>query len=456
MSVPAQRLAVPPIPMRRVLPAAGKASWKSYISFPLFLWFILWGAVNTEPERIVSPTLSSMDIVHQTRALGPMIGFLLAWFWMGRSALVPLPIPLKIWAAYGCVGLIASFQSENLIRSAWWAMAYLGIIAVVKVNMPVRDTFQSLVRVNRLSWGIITLVLVVLLIAAREYLYVETAEGGSMYGLIQRVESVGSMPMSRETGLARMASVPAIVAFVGLWYSRSMGQRLSYLVVLGGSGYLIYLMQSRGALLALLLAFATVTYFMGTRSRVVGVLFAGTLALAVFSEILPQETTETLWRHVTRGDTSFDALAQMTGRVNTWERAMHAVAESPLVGWGYEADRWMFGEHAHNTYVYALLTGGFLGVSLLIFGLAWTWISAFLAAARGRAEQIGHASTFLQCVGILAFFTARGIPEVCGASFSIDTLIMVPAMAFIYLVSRVGTWDEPEDARRLRMSARRT
>ena len=151
--------------------------------------------------------------------------------------------------------------------------------------------------------------------------------------------------------------------------------------------------------------------------------------LALAANLVPQSVVD----HIERGEDSAE-LASLTGRTRDWETATEYIAKSPLVGWGAEADRWLFDTHVHNAYLYAAMQSGVPGALLFAGGLVWVWIGVWRVATSGIAERLGSAS-FAQCLGLLAFFTVRSIPEVSGAMFAVDLMVMLPAMAYITVLA---------------------
>jgi O-antigen ligase len=95
-------------------------------------------------------------------------------------------------------------------------------------------------------------------------------------------------------------------------------------------------------------------------------------------------------------------------------------------------------EHVHNTYMYALISAGFAGTAAFVGGLAWAWIIFLRSMRRGIADRYGQRAFLIQAGGILAFFTVRSIPEVCGAMFGVDFMVMLPALAYLTILDQKG------------------
>ena len=189
---------------------------------------------------------------------------------------------------------------------------------------------------------------------------------------------------------------------------------------------MVYLMQSRGAIVAFAFTLVFMFYLAGARSRWLILLMLVILAGIVIADAIP----EPVIRHLMRAERLED-LKGMTGRTRDWRTAWKASLRSPIWGWGPQADRYFCQQHVHNTYMYALLTAGFPGLAAFVIGLVWAWLQFWRAmrsfAALARPERV----MLLQVGGILAFFTVRGIPEVSGVLFTVDLLLMLPAVAYL-------------------------
>lgn len=415
-----------------------RMAWGSYVSLAFGLWVVLWMAINAGgPAVFESVGAGVMQTVHLIRATFPLFVFVLTL--PGLIGRQKLPGPLLLWMIYSLLGLVASFAAPVPIHSLYWATSYLAIFTAMAVCLRREDLLRSTIRLNHVSWLVVTCVLAVLLVVARDQLYVETTTGITGYGLISRMGgSVAGMSMSRETGLARMAAIPAIVCFVLLWRDRSGARKALWLVLSLGSCFLIYVMQSRGALAGLAFAMVVVVYLMGRRFWIMGIAVLLMCVLAVAIEIVPSEISDRILAHLTRGE-NVEQLTTLTGRTESWTRAWTYVSDNPVLGWGFEADRDLMAmEHVHNTQLYVMLTAGVPGLILVCWGLLWVWFRVLRAARLAMPEHGIEKTTFLQTAGILAFFTVRSIPEVCGVSFTIDSLVMLPAMAYLALLGKRG------------------
>ena len=467
--------------------------WAPMMCVAGVLWLMLWAGINTGPWVFRRTPEGLREGVHYVRtalplavlAAAPLVG------WTGyrrrrrkpsprrgtvvakrpfapaaknRSA-VPassagLPGPLLLWLLYGLVGFGASALSPRPPDAAYWGACYLAVFAALAAYLRGGDPLRRAAELNWLTWAAVTGILAILCVVARHVLSSAVQGDMSAYNVMSATGgSVGGMAMSRSTGMARFAAVPAVLAYVMLWRDKRLLRRVFWASLFAAACLLIYMMQARGTTFSLVFALAAATYALGMRARVVGAAVLVVGALAVAAEVVPRETLGGVATHVTRGD-SVDEMRGMTGRLRDWERSRPHVAASPVVGHGFQADRFLgfaVGGHIHNTYLYALLTAGGVGLGLFLAGLTWTWIAAWQLMRRATREQMGTSAMFAQSVGILAFFTMRSIPEVSGALFAVDLMVMVPAMAYLALLARQrGERMGPLQDRKSEIGSRRT
>jgi O-antigen ligase len=424
--------------------STGRKSWRShYLSFPTLLLIMVWFGIDTGPWALREEPSGLLGWFHAIRTVFPIIVLSLAaiivlarWKQGGRV----FSAPVKLWLVYGAVGLFSCLFSPRPFDAAYWAVAYLSVFAAIKLFLQGEDVLGRAVRLNYLTWLITAVVLAVLVFAAQDVLFVQTPLGLSGYGIFSRMQTIAEASMSRSTGLARFAAIPGIVSFVFLW-RRGAGKRLFWLALFISSAVLVYLMQSRGAFFGFCSALAFAMLFLGRRTRIAGAILLIFFLLFLYSDIIPEQLSENVSAFILRGQDT-DELATLTGRTVTWNLGWEEVKESPVFGWGFQADRFLLGQHAHNAYLYALMTSGFVGGTAFVGGLIWAWL-IFLRILRKRtADRLGQKVFLIQVGGILAFFTVRSIPEVSGAMFGIDLMLMVPVMAYLGILNQYPSTSE--------------
>ena len=395
---------------------------------PTVAWLLLWASINTGPWEIRHLFSGGMGVVNGLRAVGPVVIFILGLFLLlARNKETPataMTWPEKFFCLYGFAMLLSSIQVSPWFDAAYWAFAFIATLLVVRSFLGGSALLANIVWLNILTWAITSIVLVVLLFVAREALF--GAETG--YGVVNRVGDLSIGPMSRSTGLARFASIPAIIAFVLLWRMQSVWQWVLTASVFLISIWLVWFMQSRGAIFSLAFALGFVMLFKGRWPRVMGIFLVVISILVGAGGIVSQDTINYIWDHITRG-TGAEGFRDMSGRDLIWQHAWEAIKEQPIIGYGPQADRRIIFANAQNGVIYAMLCAGGMGLIGYVGGMISAWW--YFIKIKMRFKLSSFESDFtMMCAGILAFFTLRSYPENAAALFSIDLLVQYPVMVF--------------------------
>jgi len=126
---------------------------------------------------------------------------------------------------------------------------------------------------------------------------------------------------------------------------------------------------------------------------------------------------------------------KFTGRTAVWVDGLRLLKESPVIGYGFNADRLLLNTHMHNSLMQALIQTGLLGTLLFISAILMGWVlllKILLNLGRLPSEQ---KYLVIQAGGILAFLTVRSFPESTGAFFGVDWLILAPILLYLYTVN---------------------
>jgi len=415
-------------------------SWKQYyLSFTALLWVSLWLSINTGPWVLNRSPGGFSELINYARTISPFFVLVIAGFTAfgtKKGHTSPLSGPVKWWLVYGLVSLFACFMSVSPADAIYWAFIYLSVFAVLNAYVKGPDALNKAVHINYLSWFVTGAVLLVLLFIARDVLFVESRWGLTGYGIYGAMPTVADMPMSRSSGLARFAAIPGVIAFVLLWKGRI--KRLVWAAVFVFSAILVYLMQSRGAILGFGFALSFVMLFLGRKTRAVGIFLGILIFILLFTDIIPEDFVRFQMERFMRGQDT-DQFYSMTGRSRAWDNGWYEAMKSPVIGWGPQADRMLIDEHVHNTYLYTFLSAGFIGAVAFAGGIIYAWLIFFRMLKKGIAEKYDQKTVFIQIGGILAFFTIRSIPEVSGAMFGIDLMLMLPALVYLTVLYKTDS-----------------
>jgi O-antigen ligase len=223
-------------------------------------------------------------------------------------------------------------------------------------------------------------------------------------------------------GVGRYALVSIIVAGTRIQFQQGK-KKLLWLPILVPSLYVLARTQSRTALLGL--AAASILFVL-MRKADWRLIISGPIASYL------------IWisGYKWRSGGSFERLVDLAGRENAWERAIDLIKQSPLLGWGFHADRiLMQSEHMHNSFLHSMIQSGIIGTIFFVVAFLAIWVLIIRTRIMGRTKDIQGKDKLLimESVMILGFMTARSFFESTGAFYGVDLLLIVPSMAFIHL-----------------------
>jgi hypothetical protein len=409
--------------------------WVGWLA--LLSWVGCWAAINAGPWYLEDEPQTFVDWFNALRAFGCLLPLVL-W---------PLMLPLRrhrtrvptlaegMWIGYGVLSLNAALLTGADFSVWYWALAYLGVFLVIDWSIGDIDPVPRAIMTNRLMWLIATLLFVWMLFAARDVLLVQGEGGLTAYGLVQRADLGSLGPISRSTGMARLAILPAVVGLVMALGGRGFG-RLLWAALSLGSMLGIWWFQSRQGLVGAAFALGFVVWLFGGRARLIGIVMMLLAGLALVGGLFPQDWLRYLTAYATRGEGLSD-LQSMTGRDLIWRLGWRVVEQAPWLGFGPQADRRLIGLNAQNGLLYAALAAGYPGAVLYLGGLLWGWVLFARAVLRDYARDHAEWLFLLQVGGIMAYLTIRNIPENTAALYSVDLLLHAPLLAYLGTLERV-------------------
>jgi O-antigen ligase len=393
----------------------------------LLLWVCLWANLNTGFWNIQSPS-SFDDWQLAIRATLPFVVFPIALLLLlGRRDLeLSWRNPSLLLMAYGTLAALASLYSPEPGPSLYWSLAFMATIVAAWTFIDPRNLAGSSRQLLQLTW--VATFIVAALIARQAshaiFGHVQTAYGS----VTKELED-----QSRSSGVARWAAVPGLVCLVRAYHNRRAVMIALYLTLAALAFFIVYRMQSRGAVFGIVaaLAFALV---IESRMRRYALPFAVMAIVFVLFLDSPATISNRVTTYLERGQSREEFLS-MTGRTRAYRKGIAAFEEAPILGRGQWADRLIFQEHIHNSYLQALLNAGILGG--LPYFVSWLsgWVLFFHLHKRSRLLNPEDRLSLLEAGTVMMFFTARSIPETTTASFSVDLLVMIAV--YVYLESLV-------------------
>ena len=433
---------------------------------PLGLWGLLWLSVSPGSTGEIFHPGSLTALINGLRSIFPFVAASLAAVLLIYKLIRNYPrgfrflSPLGMATIYGLVGVLAVWKSPDSAVALRWVALYLSVPLVLWAVVWGAEPLEQIRRIIRITWLAMTLGTIALFAIAMFYLdlwnvladpaqLLECKDGGWNDLTSGRL---------RSTGVGRYAAIAAIVAISGLW-QRSW--RTAWATVLVISVLLLLYSGARGAFGGFVVGAAmTVLLYGGRRALVAGVLamvvlvpvFWATSAddafldNCVFRTVQIQalaptpvqdQPTEILSDQGSRRIRA--EFFEFTGRSAVWAEALRLVRDSPILGYGFHADRLLLGTHAHNAVVHSLIQTGVAGTLPFLGALLFAWLSLIRVTKRLNSLPITHKHLVIQSGGILAFLSMRAFPESTGAFFGVDWLILAPLLLYLHLVASEGT-----------------
>ena len=395
--------------------------------FKCALWLMLWGSINAGPWNLRDPQ-GFTGYIHAGRALLPLLVLpaSIVIICNRRNLLrVPLFAPSRLLAIYGLAGFILSVRSPEPFEAFYWAAAYLAAVAtaVSFTASPLRE--RDVRWPILLSWLCVFVILTGAIIFCRGLIF---SEAGSAYDTYSYAwSSVYGMPMVLSSGMGRNAGVIGVVVACTLLRKKTW-RRLLWVPPFLFFTFVVFRMQSRGAMIAYTVTLLFIFAMVGVRWRVIGPIVA--LMIVVVLPATSRQWYEESYVYYTRG-ADREGVITLSGRTDIWALSDAALRDAWIVGWGHQGDRTVVGRHIHNAILYAAIATGFPGCIVYVTSWIQSWAILWRSLRRNTWTMMGSGRWLLESTAIFLFFSIRSITETTTASFSIDLLVVLPLIVYV-------------------------
>ena len=390
----------------------------------LILWTCLWCNLNTGFYNFGIAN-SIYDWQLSIRAALPFLVLPAAGLLLLRRRKLHLPrnAPSRLLLVYGVIATFASIFSPRPLWSLYWSMAFVATILAAWAFVDRTDPIDAARELLLVTWVATFIVAAIIAYQSRNSMFGEPGRGYEVMGTLNG--------LSRSSGVARWAAVPGLVCLVRAYHTRRLSHITFFLGVAAVSFFIVYRMQSRGAVFGSIAALLFVL-LVSSRMRRYALPFATVAILVILVLDSPNTVSNNVVTYLQRGETREQFLS-MTGRTRAYEHGFAAFQDAPLFGRGQWADRLTIGEHAHNSFLQALLNGGIFGGIPYFASWVTGWMLFYKLQKRSARLTPDDRVHLLECGAVMMFFTVRAIPETTTASFSVDLLVMVAV--YVYLES---------------------
>jgi O-antigen ligase len=371
---------------------------------------------------------STTELIHGVRAYFPILA---AWF----ASLVIIMRASRMFSwIMGPLGLVLFYATAGLISSAilspsptfalYYGANYLAVVLVLLAVVPVDDPLPDLRKVLDLTWFVgtmFTLGLLGLIPFLGSQAIAETDASPVGMSAYNVVGTIIGMPSTRNTGFARYAAISALVALPGLMRKGRLPIRVIWGLLFTASLYALILANGRTEMLAFVAGIALI-FWADKRRRFIyflaGIAAAITLGMRGFFS--------GFFLYITRTgqiDTT------MTGRTATWSDGLHVIWDSPWVGFGFQADRYLLHAHMHDAFIHVLIQSGLLGGGAILLGIVIAW---FYLIKYFFLEQPPDKSLIPpEIPAVFLFVTISSVTESTFAYFSAAWLLSAPIVAYV-------------------------
>jgi len=252
----------------------------------------------------------------------------------------------------------------------------------------------------------------------------------------------------RSSGMARMALVTSISATIYLLFRKNnfyASFLLFILVVLSSTFCLLFQSRTMSFIYLCLMFLLTLiilykNFIKNYKKCLILLLMPFVLALIYNHLLLNQNNKVSTTLYQNKGSTittginkNFENLLTRNHEENfssyrfeNWKKIFEISKTNKFIlGYGFQADRKLINQSVHNVYLYALISGGILGIILIIcISVRSAWTSFFLlfnySILKKKLEPIDLISSFL-----ILLFLLRGLLETSYGIYSIDYLFFI-------------------------------
>jgi O-antigen ligase len=340
-----------------------------------------------------------------------------------RKLKLPRTSPSRLLMVYGCFAAFAAIFSPEPMWSLYWSVAFLATIFAAWTFIDRAEPMNSARVLLVVTWVATFVVAAIVGYQARNSVF---GEGGTGYGVIGELHD-----LSRSSGVARWAAVPGLVCLLRAYHTRKVSVIAFYLGAAAISFFIVYRMQSRGAIFGVVAALLF-ALLVSSKMRRYALPFAAVAIVFILILDSPATVSNRVASYLERGQTP-EAFLSMTGRTRAYKHGLAAFQEAPIFGRGQWADRLVIGEHVHNSFLQALLNAGILGGIPYLGSWVFGWVLFYKLQKRSASLLSEDRIHVLECGTVMMFFSVRAIPETTTASFAVDLLVMVAV--YVYLES---------------------
>lgn len=468
-------------------------SWDWRLITVLGMWILVWAGYNTGIERVANPGFPHgvLDLAHGLRAFLPIAaGIATIIFLVAKKQALPfkfLLTPCGLLLLYAFAGIISSVLSNHVVFALYWAAMFGAVLLVLLAHLWQENTkaLDCLAWIIKSNWVIAGLLAFGLLVYFLAQPGVFSSLTLNFLVCVKRpYEGLGTITAglaqfgvaaSRPTGFGRYAGIAAIAAFVA-FLQASPKKKLLPLLLFSLFAALVFFSKGKTEIIAFMVSLAGIAIILKKYTLRMAALFVvmAVLAAAIVFLNIPCANPDALLGFFIRSNhavvepghvvvainpapassgspvvasapapapagpttqpKNIKSLVTLSGRTDgIWKDSWNLFLSEPLIGRGFQADRYFLGgQHAHNTVLHALVQTGLIGTLLFIAAFCWA-IYMLLRLLKNPVISHSQKIFLVEIAAVMIFLLVRGITESL-AFYSADWLFMAPLIAYIQVL----------------------
>jgi len=120
-----------------------------------------------------------------------------------------------------------------------------------------------------------------------------------------------------------------------------------------------------------------------------------------------------------------------SGRFNDWKKLLNFAVKKPILGYGFQADRHLIKASASNSYIYALITSGLIGLILFLIIIYSATIKCLKIIFINKLFNEKGKIILKTCLLVNIFILARTLIESSFATHNFDLVIFL--LTYLYI-----------------------
>ena len=419
-----------------------------YLFLFLSYWIILWLSINTEPSKHGLLSLSG-NVFGTLRLITGIFSTLLiiafSFFYILTKKKIKINKIYLILILIFISEIVGLYYNESRVFNLY--NSFLALLAIGTIALFILCEQINIKSVIKYFFWILIFFLIIAFIVSiypkinnLQYLDFQSA-------FAERERNIFGGSNPRATGLSRSLSIINLFLILLFFNFKKIYSKSFMVILITTISVIILFFQSRGTLLCYYASLAVLIFFLQDAKKsfkLKNFLILVVLPLILYFSANTYINKNLLFNndsHVWQDRVNDRLLIRNTsGRIKAWNYSLKNYNYKKIFGYGPQGDRFFlkdfndtnkkgYGDNSSNIFVYTLLSGGIISITLLIL-FFYEILKIFIK--NKKLIFLNKNSIYLNfSILCLIFFSIRSLFENSFGLFSIDFLIMCLSVFFI-------------------------